>query len=119
MRKVLICGDRNWSDESTIRSWLSKLQDWGYDEVIEGGATGADSATKNIAQAMGFKVTEVKAQWSKFGRAAGPIRNAEMLKLSPQLVVAFHSDISHSKGTRNMIMQAERAGVEVILVEGG
>ncbi|MEM9912925.1 MAG: hypothetical protein AAF922_19365 [Pseudomonadota bacterium] len=45
------------------------------------------------------------------GRAAGPIRNKEMLDEGcPDLVVAFPG----GRGTANMVKQAQAAGVEVL-----
>ncbi len=99
---VLLCGDRNWTDRGTIRAWIAKLQDWGYDTVVEGEARGADKIAREEAEAAGMNVIQVPASWELYGRAAGPIRNTKMLTYSPELVVAFHPDIEHSKGTRNM-----------------
>ena len=56
--KVLVCGDRNWDDRELVRSRLSKLQDWGYDTIIEGEAKGADTIAKEEGARMGFTVLE-------------------------------------------------------------
>ena len=51
-------------------------------------------------------------------KSAGTDRNTQMLvEGEPSLVVAFHSNIAKSKGTKNMIKQAKDAGIETILVE--
>jgi len=122
---VLICGDRNWPEREIIRSWLSKLQDWGFDTLIEGECQGADIIAREEAELIDFKILGrdehtkgFPAQWSKFPRygAAGPIRNAEMLKYNPSLVMAFHNDIDHSKGTKNMLKLATKKGIECILI---
>jgi hypothetical protein len=39
-----------------------------------------------------------------------------MLLDGPDLVLAFHDDISKSKGTRNMVDQAMKAGVKVVII---
>ena len=115
--KVLICGDRHWTDRTKIVSWIAKLKDQGFDTVIEGEARGADTMAREEALNAHIKVIAVPADWKIYGRSAGPIRNKEMLCHYPDLVVAFHSDIEHSKGTKNMIEQAKKAEIEVILVE--
>lgn len=117
MRKVLICGDRNWINHESIRSWLSKLQDLGYDTVIEGEARGADTIAREEAEAMGLIVLKFPANWVKYGRSAGPIRNRQMLDQTPDLVVAFHGNIQASKGTADTMKEAMRRGIQVILVE--
>lgn len=114
-KKVLICGDRNWSEREPIRSYLCKLQDWGFDTVIEGEARGADTIAREEAERMGFQVIRFPAHWERYGRAAGPIRNREMLDRQPALVIAFHDNLSQSKGTQDTVEEAMRRGIQVIV----
>ncbi len=59
-----------------------------------------------------MNVEKYPAKWNLYGKGAGHIRNKEMIdKGKPDKVVAFHSDISKSKGTRNMINQAKKLGI--------
>lgn len=57
------------------------------------------------------------ADWQKYNKAAGPVRNGEMLKLHPDinLVLAFHDDIDSSRGTADMVARAQKADIEVWL----
>lgn len=56
------------------------------------------------------------AKWKEFGRAAGPIRNQQMLdEGKPELVLAFHDDLENSKGTKDMVGRAMKADLPVIL----
>ena len=111
---VLVTGDRNWSNEKTILRELQKLSK--NTTIVQGGAKGADSLAAKVGKELGLKVITVKADWSKFGRAAGPIRNKVMLeKYNPDLVLAFHGNIESSKGTKDMITRAQKAGKKVIL----
>jgi hypothetical protein len=123
-KKVLICGDRNWLDRETICAWIAMLQDWGYKFVIEGEAPGADTIAREEAEAAHMIILSrdstakgFPAQWSQYGRAAGPIRNREMLDQRPDLVLAFHPDITKPKGTADCIKEAKRRGIEVILCQ--
>ena len=108
--KLLICGDRNWRQEAPIRKVLER-----YDPsdvtVIHGDARGADRMAGRIADEMGFSVEAFPAEWEKYGRAAGPIRNRQMLKEGPDLVIAFHADIESSKGTKDMLAISTKAGI--------
>ena len=114
--RVLICGGRNWTNREAIRSWVAYLQDWGYDTVIEGEARGADSIARDEALRAGMKVIRFPADWSKYHKAAGAIRNKQMLvDGKPDLVLAFHNDIAHSKGTALMLKLAKDAGIETLL----
>lgn len=78
-------------------------------EVITGGATGADQYAARWAHQNGRVSTVVPAEWERYGRKAGPLRNRKMLDLEPHLVIAFPG----GRGTRNMISQARIADVPV------
>lgn len=71
-----------------------------------------------LATLMDMSVLEFPADWKKYGRAAGPIRNTEMLvKGKPDLVIAFHYNLDRSKGTKDMIQQSLNHGVDVIIID--
>jgi hypothetical protein len=117
--RVLVCGDRNWNDQRLIEGWLDRLYTMHPEgvDVIEGGAAGADSLAHQAAMGLGIECKSYPANWAKYGRAAGPIRNKWMLVAGkPDLVLAFHDDLENSKGTKNMIEQAKKAGVRVQVV---
>jgi len=114
-RAVLICGDRNWTDSVAIRSYLAKLQDWGYDTLVEGEARGADRIAASEARRIGFTVLPFPAKWGLYGKAAGPIRNQQMIDEGhPELVVYFHNDLPNSRGTKDMVRRAGILGIEVL-----
>lgn len=116
--KILICGDRNWSNENKIYEILNIYRKHEKSvEIINGGARGADSIAAKIGKELGFKVTTIKADWKKYSRAAGPIRNEKMIREKPDVVIAFHDKISESKGTKNMIETAQKNKVPVMLIK--
>lgn len=130
-KAVLVCGDRFWgrveaapegryasnaSCFDTMRSVLEFVKAVGFDVIIEGEAPGADTMSREIGTALGFEVIKEPADWKRYKGFAGPVRNAKMLTFSPSLVVAFHNDISQSRGTANMIGQAKDIGIPVVLV---
>lgn len=116
--KVLVCGDRNWQASGMVYSSLDTLRESFPDlEVISGYSTGADSHGANWAMRNNVKLHAFYADWKKYGKAAGPIRNQRMLtEGQPDLVLAFHDDLSRSKGTAHMVKIAQAAGVETLLV---
>lgn len=92
------------------------MADLNPDLVIEGEAPGADTLAREAAEYFGIPVLAFPANWQKYGRAAGPIRNTEMLNEGkPDMVVAFHNDYLHSKGTKNMVEQALKRGLKVVI----
>lgn len=111
--KVLITGDRYWTAKHIIIQVLQELKPI---LIIQGGAKGADLLAKECAKELRIKQIQYDADWTKYGRAAGPLRNRMMIDTEkPELVLAFHDSIEKSKGTRNMIMLANNRGVPVHL----
>lgn len=114
--RVLICGDRNWSNLKIIEDFILTLPK--DTEIIEGECRGADKKSRYVAEKHGYTVIPVPAEWSKYGNAAGPIRNQNMIdKYKPNLVIAFHNNLESSKGTKDMVKRAEKAGIPVKLVK--
>jgi len=113
--KVLICGDRNWNDAFKIELRLKKLPPGTV--ILEGECRGADIIARDAAIHLGFEVRKFPADWDKHGRAAGPIRNREMLAELPDLVMAFHSNIEKSKGTADTVREAKKRGILVEVIQ--
>jgi len=111
--RVLICGSRNFIDEVAIAQVINNLDP--NDIVIHGCAIGADSIAGLLAKAKGLTVLEFPAQWKRYGKSAGPIRNRQMLtEGKPDLVYAFYQDKKKSRGTKNMVTQTKKAGIKVV-----
>lgn len=108
--RLLVCGGRDYADAAKVK--------WALDSVnakrpvtmlIEGGALGADRLAQQWAGEMGIHYATVNAHWEKYGKAAGHRRNAAMLTLQPEGVVAFPG----GRGTTMMIKLAKEAGITV------
>lgn len=118
--RLLVCGSRDFFDEQflceTLDFFASKNS---VDVVIHGAAPGADSLAGEWAEALGIHVEKFPADWNKYGRAAGPIRNKQMLREGkPDAVIAFISKpLESSRGTANMVKISKEAGIQVY-VEG-
>lgn len=114
--KVLVCGGRKWLNVEIITKRLLELPANAI--IIEGGCSGADLISRNVALDIGLEVVEFPAAWRKYGKPAGMLRNLKMLNTNPQLVIAFHNDLSKSKGTKNMVSEARKRGIEVEVING-
>jgi hypothetical protein len=115
--RVLVCGSRVFRDEQTMRRVLEdETRGEARVLLIHGGCRGADALAGKVAQEKGWDVQIYRADWENHGHAAGPIRNQKMLEKSkPTLVLAF--PLTDSRGTKDMIRRAEKAGVECIVIE--
>ena len=117
LMRLLICGDRNWIDGEFIRNILLDIGPENIEVVIEGGARGADTLARKAAQSLEIKVEEYPADWEFFGKPAGHIRNIQMLlEGRPTDVLAFHDDFENSKGTKDMIQRARKAGLTTTII---
>jgi len=107
--KVLVSGSRFYRDYQKILAVVKSLD---IDLLIAGGCRGADTLAVRAARQCGIRYIEYPADWKRFGKSAGPIRNAQILKMEkPDLVLVFHEDLAKSKGTRDMISKVIRAGI--------
>lgn len=108
--RVLVCGGRDYNaHEAAI--WLNRNVPIGVTCVIHGDARGADTGADQWAKLLGLPLEVYPADWKRDGMAAGPIRNAKMLKEGkPDLVIAF----TGGNGTKDMVQRAKYAGVYVI-----
>jgi predicted NAD-dependent protein-ADP-ribosyltransferase YbiA (DUF1768 family) len=114
--RVLICGARDWTNEDVIQKKIQDLQQEDL-TIIAGGCKGVDTIAEQSARNLGIPVIVFPAEWDKFGRAAGPIRNKQMLtEGKPNLVIAFHPDLENSKGTKDMVFQARKNGIPVEII---
>lgn len=78
--RLLVCGGRDFRDRWAIYNRLDMIRaDRGISCIISGAASGADHIAANWAKDRGVDLREFPADWSKFGKAAGPMRNRQML----------------------------------------
>lgn len=109
---VLICGSRAWSDPLRIKHRLQQLPRGA--RIIHGGARGADTTAALYARALGIPEQSYPARWREQGKAAGIIRNIEMLDQKPDLVIAFWDGTS--TGTAHTVAEATTRGITVEVV---
>ncbi len=109
--RIIVCGGRDYADRARVFEVLDHiLLTRGISEIIQGEAPGADRWAREWALNRDVKLTRCRAEWEKYGKRAGPIRNRQMLELKPDGVVAFDTG---GPGTRDMITAAQEAGVPV------
>jgi len=126
---LLICGDRcaGCNSEQWSKSILHNIQSYktryNIVKIIHGGCRGIDILSGIVGKSMGISVTNMPAEWNKYGRNAGPRRNREMLssllgmKVDYRAVLAFHPDIDKSRGTLNMVKLAMQKCVPTMIIE--
>jgi hypothetical protein len=114
--KILVTGDRKWRDAVLVFKVMQDLDPYiNRLKLVHGDAAGADTIADVCGQLLGYEILRYPADWNQYGKSAGPIRNRQMLDENPDidLVLAFHDDLDHSKGTQDMVTEAKRRGIQV------
>lgn len=108
--KILVCGGRDFDNQYKLDEALDKLGSVGL--VIHGGARGADTLAGEWAKRRDIPCVVFNPDWEKHGNSAAILRNLEMLKEEPDLVVAFVGE----RGTAHMKKASLQANVIVFEV---
>ena len=102
--RVIIAGSREFDDYDNLCKHcdrlLSQKKVTHQIVIISGAARGADTLGERYAHERGYAVEKYPADWQRDGKAAGPIRNAQMAKVADALIAFWDGS---SKGTQNMI----------------
>ena len=131
---VIVAGggrDLAWPVERIAAALLQRSGGRAVHLLLHGGARGADQAIGRAAHQLGWRVQSLAAEWRRYGRCAGPIRNRRLLEkalieaqahTSPAfsasvLVIAFPG----GAGTASLVQQARRCSssspVPVVVME--
>jgi hypothetical protein len=117
--RVLVCGGRDYDNRAKVFRILRRfeLKFGPIDCLIQGEAKGADSIAKEWAEVHKVKIDSYPADWKKYGKRAGYLRNKQMLEDGkPDVVIAFPG----RKGTAMMIQITKEAisrGKKIKLIE--
>jgi hypothetical protein len=105
MRKILITGDREWNNVEVMADVLSSLENPKEIILIHGDCRGADKMAALIGDELGMTIKPYPADWVRYRKGAGPIRNRQMVTENPDIseALAFHNNIEKSVGTKDMI----------------
>lgn len=107
--RVLVCGGRAYGDYEVVKAYLDRFhKDTPITVIIQGGATGADYLGKTWAIQNNIKCLEYLADWKKYKKLAGFLRNAQMIDHgAPDVVIGFPG----GNGTADMISRAIKANI--------
>jgi len=116
--RVIVCGSRRWTDRKKI---ADRLFDLPVTSTIVVGYNpdrdtpkGADRLAYQEAQKLGLTVEPHPADWERYGKRAGFVRNQEMVSLGAGLCLAFWDGLSN--GTKDTIDRARAAGIKVEII---
>lgn len=120
VKRIQITGSRDFTDIDIIHGAIAgqmvePFRDGGDVVVVHGGAAGADRLSGEAVRDYSWVDVEVhRADWARYGKSAGYRRNAEMIALKPDVVLAFKKRGAGNRGTQHTIDLANKAGIPVL-----
>jgi hypothetical protein len=114
--KVIIAGSRNFTDYQKLKKVCDQILQKQTDiEIVSGNHyKGADKLGIQYANEKGFDLIRFPAEWNKFGKAAGPIRNKKMARYADALIAFWDGK---SRGTKNMIQNAKTEQIRLKIIQ--
>lgn len=114
MLKIIIAGSRNFNDynllEQKVDFYIGENQDI---EIISGTARGADKLGERYAINKELKLKRFPADWQKYGKKAGYLRNEEMAKYASHAIIFWDGK---SKGTGHMIELCKKYNINYRII---
>jgi len=100
--KLIIAGSRHIVDMKHLEEAVKMhaIKDKDVTEIVSGGAYGADYLGEVYAHRHNIPIRRFPAEWRRYGKKAGPIRNREMAIYADALLAIWDGE---SRGTKNMI----------------
>lgn len=116
--RVIVAGSRNFHDYDKLCGHLDPMIKCllaAFEVVIvSGGCGGTDALGERYANENGLAIEVYNANWDKYGKSAGPRRNAEMANVADGLLAFWDGE---SRGTKNMIDNIKRRKKVCVTVE--
>lgn len=113
MPKVIIAGGRNFNDYEILRQFCDTILSTHTNiEIVSGTANGADKLGERYAEEYGYSISKFPADWNRYGKKAGYLRNAQMAEYADVLIAFWDGK---SKGTKHMIDLAHRSNLKVYI----
>ena len=114
--RIVVGGCRDFGQYELIERHLNHiLQQYDHSNItfLSGHCSGVDMLAERYAVLHGIPFEQYPADWKRYGRAAGPIRNEQMVKKA-DCVIAFWD--GKSRGTKNLIHLAKNHGKDLHIV---
>ena len=101
--KTIIEGSRTITDYAVVEQAI-KESEFKITTVISGMARGVDTLGERWAHENNIDIILCPANWKKYGKKAGYIRNAEMADIAEALIVIIENN---SRGSSHMLTIAQ------------
>ena len=112
--KLLIAGSRNFNDYQLLKKLIKPEN---IECIISGCARGADTLAIKYAEEFNIPIEKYPADWNKYGRSAGYIRNKVMVDKATAVICFWDGQ---SKGTQHTITLTKQTNkpIKVVIYNG-
>lgn len=107
--RIVVAGGRDFNNTDLVEYAFKQIGIGPNDTVVHGACRGADLLCATIAKLYGAKTEAHPADWKRYGKSAGPVRNREMLQSGVDMLIAFPG----GRGTFNAVMTAKSLDVPI------
>ena len=115
--RVIIAGCRDFNNYVTLKErceyYLQNKMKTHNVIIVSGHAPGTDTLGEKFANEHNLPCELHPADWKHYGKAAGPILNAEMAEVADALIAFWNGQ---SRGTKSMIELAQSKGLKVAVI---
>ena len=113
-KRIVIAGCRNYTNyeeaKKFILSCINEYSKTASIVILSGTCKGADLLGEKFAKEQNLPIRYYPAEWKRFGKAAGPIRNKKMINDCHE-VICFWDKKSY--GTASLIRYAKAAKIPI------
>lgn len=105
--KIIVAGSRDITDYETVKKAIELFVEEHQPTsvaIVSGGARGVDRLAKQYAKEQNLPFHEYLADWDKYGKRAGYLRNIKMAENADALLAIWDGK---SRGTQHMIARAK------------
>lgn len=99
---LAVVGSRSFENYKFLENTLNKENIF---KIISGGARGADSLAEKYAKLNSIPIEIIKPNWNKYGRRAGVIRNASIVKNANHVIAFWDGTSRGTLSTINLCMK--------------
>ena len=112
IHRLAVVGSRDFTDYDRLSRAIASFPD--VKVVISGGAKGADALAERAAEDLGLECEVFRADWKRYGRGAGPMRNTMIVENS-DAILAFL--LPGSRGTLDTLKKATKRGLRLWVIQ--
>ncbi len=112
--RLVVAGSRDFDNYTLLSAELDKLLVGKTNiTIVSGTARGADRLGERYAAEHNLRIERFPAEWEKYHKGAGPIRNMKMVQSADAVIVFWDNE---SSGTKNIIECARKEDIPYRIV---